>query len=218
MIHLLVDYENVHYTGLVGTEYLSSEDSITIFYSKPCKYIPNYRMQQILESGCKFEICELVRKRKNALDFYIATKVGEILTENSQVNVAIVSKDNGFKSVRDYWNRRLTPTNRLVKNDTISACIISSAEPIARKMLIQSDLQKVELTECLRSYEDLKHTERVRKELKNSFVGTEYEKLIPQIVELFENSNGYRSLYLNSIKELGKNDGLTVYRKIKYVL
>ena len=218
MIHLLVDYENVHYSGLEGTEYLTPEDTLTIFYSKPCRYIPQYRMKHILDSGCKFEICELVSKRKNALDFYIASKVGEIFAEDRNVNVAIVSKDNGFKSVRDYWNVRLNPSSRLVKNDTITSCIISSAEPYQRRINLQQNTSRVELIRALQIYTENEKTVRIKKQLCDTFENTEYEKLIPQIVDIVEGSNDLKNMYISSLKTFGKEKGLGVYRQLKQVV
>ncbi len=218
MIHLLVDYENVHYSGLEGTEYLTPEDTLTIFYSKPCRYIPQYRMKHILDSGCKFEICELVSKRKNALDFYIASKVGEIFAEDRNANVAIVSKDNGFKSVRDYWNVRLNPSSRLVKNDTITSCIISSAEPYQRRINLQQNTSRVELIRALQIYTENEKTVRIKKQLCDTFENTEYEKLIPQIVDIVEGSNDLKNMYISSLKTFGKEKGLGVYRQLKQVV
>lgn len=218
MIHLLVDYENVHYSGLEGTEYLEPDDSVTIFYSEPCKFIPNYRFKHILDSGCKFEICELVSKRKNALDFYIASRVGEIFANDRKANVAIVSRDNGFRAVRDYWNVRLNPTSRLVRNDTIASCIISSAEPIQRRRIIQNNMERVELMKELQVYEENENMKKIKANLYDVFGNTEYVNLIPKIIEIVEKNDGMKMIYISSIKQFGKETGVGVYRQLKKVM
>lgn len=78
MLHFLVDFENVGNQGLQGTSWLNAEDSITIFFSQTKAKIEQRKLQQIIRSKCDFQICRLDKTGKNALDFYIATRVGEI--------------------------------------------------------------------------------------------------------------------------------------------
>ena len=47
------------------------------------------------------------------------------------------------------------------------------------------------------------------------FVGTDYESLISQIVDIVLSSDKPKILYLTSLKSFGKKDGTEVYRKIK---
>lgn len=55
-MYFLIDYENINYKGLEGTEVLEKGDTISFFYSKACEKIVAYRMEDIKSSGCKFEI------------------------------------------------------------------------------------------------------------------------------------------------------------------
>lgn len=217
-MYLLVDYENVNYNGLIGSEYLSPEDNLIIFYSKPCKYIHNYRARQIMDSGCRFDICKLVNKRKDALDFYIAVKVGEILAQDDDVNVGIVSNDKGFKNVKDYWEGRITPINRLVSGETIASCILSSAESTKRKTIVQKNMTRVELENVIQEYKERESLNRIKEALIEEFEKTEYEKLIPQIIDIVEKSSNSKTLYINSLKFFGKEKGLGVYRQLKQVV
>ena len=57
MIHFMIDFENVMGRGLQGCEYLNVNDRVTIFYNKECSQIENKLMQQILSTGCDFDIC-----------------------------------------------------------------------------------------------------------------------------------------------------------------
>lgn len=78
MIHFMVDLENTGSRGLQGVEYLESDDRITIFYSQSCLKIERGKLQQIAEAGSKLNICRLQNVGKNALDFYIASRIGEV--------------------------------------------------------------------------------------------------------------------------------------------
>jgi len=53
------------------------------------------------EWGCEFEICRLKKARKNALDFYIVTRLGEIFGSGYQGVAAIISQDDGFRSAKE---------------------------------------------------------------------------------------------------------------------
>lgn len=212
MIHFLIDYENVNYKGLEGIEYLEPTDSISIFYSDCCQLMEQKNIDIIWEKGCEIELVKLVSKRKNGLDFYIASKVGELFSSNGEINIAIVSNDKGFKAVRDYWNNRLNPTSRLVINDTIASCIVSSAEPQTRKTPIQNAYRKLDIEQVYDTWMELK---KINESMHEKFDGTEFEVIIPDIVDVVKRSKEKKGLYLNSLKTFGRKSGLAVYRRIK---
>lgn len=58
-MYFLIDYENVNYAGLEGTEFLEKGDTVSIFFSDVSDKIVAYRMRDIEMSGCNFEICKL---------------------------------------------------------------------------------------------------------------------------------------------------------------
>ena len=103
LIHFMIDFENTGSRGLQGAEYLQPNDSVTIFYSQACMKIEQRRFCQVKESGCDFHICKLQKPGKNALDFYIASRIGEICGQGYMGMTAIVSNDTGFQAVREYW-------------------------------------------------------------------------------------------------------------------
>lgn len=77
-VYFLIDYENVRNLGMRGTEYLLSSDYVIVFYSESSPNMELRHLNDIQNSGCGFEVCKLLTKRKNGLDFYIATKVVEL--------------------------------------------------------------------------------------------------------------------------------------------
>ena len=76
-MYFLIDYENVRNAGMQGTEYLLPDDHVIVFYSKAAPNMEARHLTDIKKSGCGFSICKLLKVRKNGLDFYIATKVGD---------------------------------------------------------------------------------------------------------------------------------------------
>ena len=54
MATYLVDYENVHHSGLLGIEALSEEDNIVVFYSDNGETIPIYLLDNCSASYILF--------------------------------------------------------------------------------------------------------------------------------------------------------------------
>lgn len=93
-VYFLVDFEN----------------TVILFYSQVCEQIQQGLIRQIMDSACCLEICKLKKQGKNALDFYIATRVGAVFGTGYGGKLAIVSRDQGYAAVRDYWRcRAVTP-------------------------------------------------------------------------------------------------------------
>lgn len=211
-MYFLIDYENVNYAGLVGTEFLEKGDTVSFFYSDKSDKIISYRMRDIEKSGCAFEICKLKNVRKNGLDFYIASKVGEIFAIDRNANIAIISADTGFQAVLDYWRPRLSVQNQLVKSKSVANSILCVNGERARKLLVNEHLERLDLAAEFAKYEE---RNRIKTAITDLFDGTEYEYLIAQIVDIVISSDKPRILYLTSLKSFGRKNGTEVYRKIK---
>ncbi len=211
-MYFLIDYENVNYAGLEGTEFLEKEDIVSFFYSESCDKIIAYRMKDIEESGCTFEICKLKNVRKNGLDFYIASKVGEIFAMDRNARIAIISGDNGFQAVMDYWRPRLSVPNQLIKRKTIAGALISIDGDYERRLLVSNSMKTLDLQTKFTEYEEQK---KIAAEVEELFVNTAYESLVPQIVKMVITFDKPKILYLSSLKSFGKKNGTEVYRRIK---
>lgn len=211
-MYFLIDYENVNYAGLEGTEFLEKGDTVSIFFSDVSDKIVAYRMRDIEMSGFNFEICKLQNVRKNALDFYIASKVGEIFAVDKDAKIAIVSADKDYRSVLDYWTPRLSVPNQLVRCKTLAKAISHVNGEGARKPLVNERMKILDLQTEYGRYEERK---RIVNEITVLFAGTDYEALISQIVDMVISTDKPKILYLTSLKSFGKKDGTEVYRKIK---
>ena len=75
----LIDYENVGNAGMKGCGYLDARDYVIVFYSEARRHMEQRILEQVTASGCAFEICKLYKAGKNALDFYIASRLGELI-------------------------------------------------------------------------------------------------------------------------------------------
>lgn len=215
LIHFMIDYENTRNKGLQGAEYLQADDAVTIFYSQACMKIEWERLRQIKESGCNFRICKLQRTRKNGLDFYIASRIGEIYGQNYTGMVEIVSNDVGFQAVRDYWKSCSSKPRNIILRPDIERCIHSSGGCSVRRRKIGIEKNELNLEEEYKKYAEQR---KIRHALEESFTYTDYEDLIEQIVEIMDESKPLKRLYLDSVKQFGKKNGLCICHKVKQIV
>lgn len=215
MLHFMIDLENTRSKGLQGAEYLTAEDKVTVFYSQTCVQVTYGKMQELLDSGCGLEICRLENAGKNALDFYIASRIREVYGQGFEGSVAIVSNDKGFRAIQDYWKCCVPAPRRIILRPDIEQSIVSANENSIRRMTIQKKLKEINLETEYRKYEE---RIRMRKELENAFEGTGYEPLIDDIMLLIEGRKQRKVLYLNSLKQFGKKNGLEIYNRVKVLV
>lgn len=211
----MIDFENTRSRGLQGAEYLQADDSVTIFYSQACMKIEQGRLEELKKSGCSFELCKLLRSSKNALDFYIASRIGEIYGRGYTGRIAIVSNDTGFQAVKDYWKSCASVSREIILRSDIEKSIFSSGENSFRQKQIGLKKKEMHLEEEYKKYAE---QQRIRKALEDSFVNTDYEELIEHIMGIIVSPKSLKSLYLESIKQFGRRDGLKIYHKIRQIV
>ena len=100
----LIDYENVHASGLAGVENCGIEDEIILLYGNDTFTIPMELHIQIANSKGKVQYHKIERTGKNYLDFQLSTIAGFLVGTTRQTEFVIVSRDSGYDAVLDYWN------------------------------------------------------------------------------------------------------------------
>ncbi len=100
-----IDFENVHSNGFMGIENLTEADKIIIFY-------PNNATIS-LDVHRKLEVSDVIKEyvqvntgSKNSLDFQLSTYLGYAVATNPDDDFYIVSKDNGYSFVEEFWKAR----------------------------------------------------------------------------------------------------------------
>lgn len=209
----LVDYENVGSMGMKGCHYLNESDSVIVFYSESKKNMERRYLESITNSGCTFEICKLCKNGKNALDFYIASKLGELLGNGFEGTTVIVSHDKGFQAVRDYWDKRALHKRRVLLSACVEDGIVSSNENSERTRELKRLRENMTIGGFFTDYTKKMHIKAV---IKSLFEGTEYEGMIEEIQKLMIGKEKTpRMIYLNCLHLFGKDGGLTIYNRIK---
>lgn len=214
-MYFLIDFENVRSNGLRGADLLDKNDYVTLFFSSAAHSCENRYLEEIEQSGCTFDTCKLVKTGKNGLDFYIATRVGEFYGNGHNDRVAIISKDQGFCAVRDYWDVRLPSNKKMILSPTIEKSLIASNENSERVKSLKSKLNSVDIDVFRAKYEERKRLQEVLKQL---FGTTAFVDKLDEIQELVENGDSKKIIYLSSLHRFGRKQGLEIYDRLKPVL
>lgn len=211
-MHFLIDYENVRNLGMRGTEFLLPSDCVIIFYSDASPVIEQRHLNNIQLAGCGFETCKLLKKRKNGLDFYIASKAGALFGAERCQNLVIVSQDGGFQAVRDYWQERSGTKHRVALSESIEHGIIAVNENSNRANLIRSYRKTVDIGQFSAAYQE---KQRIQQVLLTAFEGTEFSDRLQDIQDILRDGASPKVIYLDSLRRFGRKGGQEIYRILK---
>ena len=214
-MYFLVDFENVRSGGLRGVDYLEESDYLTIFFSNAAHSCESRYLEDIERSGCHFDTCKLKNTGKNGLDFYIASRVGEFYGTGHKERVAIISKDQGYKAVRDYWDVRLPSNNKIIISPSVERSLIATNDNSNRVKRLKEKLTGVDIDVFQARYEERMRLQEI---LRQIFGGTGYASKMPEIQNMMETAKTPKVVYLDSLHRFGKRQGLEIYRRIKPVL
>lgn len=209
----LIDYENVGNTGMKGCHYLNASDYVIVFCSEAKKNMERRFLEDITNSGCAFEVCKLCKNGKNALDFYIASKLGELFGSGFEGAAVIVSRDNGFQAVRDYWDKRAVHKRRVLLAACMEDGIASSNENSERVRELKRLRENLAIGGFFADYTEKM---RIKAVIKKLFDGTEYEKMTDEIQKLIVGKEKTsKIIYLNCLHSFGRDGGLAIYNRMK---
>lgn len=211
-MYFLVDFENVRSNGLRGVDYLNKDDYLTLFFSSVAHCCENRYLEAIERSGCAFDTCKLVKAGKNGLDFYIATRVGEFYGNGHYDRVAIISKDQGYRAVRDYWDVRLPSNMKMILSASIEKGLIASNDNSVRVNQLRNKMKNVEIGAFQARYDERK---RLQKILEGIFRETTFADKMDEIQEMVEMGENKKIIYLSALHRFGKRQGLEIYDYLK---
>lgn len=109
MTYYLIDYENVHVSGLNGLSSLKEDDKVVIFYSDNSDSLTFGLHKKLMNALCEVIYQKVETGTKNALDFQLSSYLGYIINENKnkpENKFFIVTKDNGFSVLVSYWKKK----------------------------------------------------------------------------------------------------------------
>lgn len=207
-MYFLIDYENVTLSGFEGSQYLCKDDVLEVFYSDRVPNLTASIYNDILNSGCTLRFFKLVQTGDSALDFYISSRIGELFGLGREDPVVIISKDNDFQAVSDYWLKVSLVKRNVYRWLSIETAISHVKEPGKedRKIEISQRNIKVPIKNIIAEQEKLKDLQAI------TGLSLKEARKLNGLLSLNKNIS---ALYKAIIKEFGMKVGLDTYNKLK---
>ena len=209
-MHFLVDFENVHSSGLRGGDLLTYSDNVTFFYSDAAPKVETGVLRVLFAAGVGLSAIKLKTTRKNALDFYISTSLGELFGRGYDAPAAIISKDGGYAATVEYWANH-TPSRLVVVEGSIIECL-KAVQKDSRSRTAIDMLRPVKIDEAIASYavSRCRHMDLVKT------LNVDYPTA-DRIMTLVEGGVTGRALYNAMVKLLGRAVGQEAYKALHSV-
>ena len=217
MATIIIDYENVKDTGLKGIDSLCEEDKLAVFFSNTCSTISQECVDYIQESGCSFEVVQLKTPRANALDFYQAAYVGELVA-NGETEIALITKDKGFHSIKDYVSGKWSEVQVVVApNVQIALTQFSSPLEAERRKKLQYKMNRVSIdAECRRINADKEYKRKIAQALEEGGFGNQVGNVYDFLK--YAQDKGRKSVYTSALHTFGRQQGTRIYSLIRDVI
>lgn len=117
-----IDSENVHTDCWASVVHkLPSVDRIILFDSPNANKVPLGRVPLLKRSRCSVEVVPCKTGTRNAMDFVIVTKLGEMCYRCPKSDHVIISNDAGYVPAQEYWLSRgvhVTQRGRIVLDES----------------------------------------------------------------------------------------------------
>jgi len=144
----LIDFENVHSEGMVGVDHLTEQDEVVIFYSNNADSITFDALHKLMLCKSKLSYYKIKRGGKNALDFQLSCYLGFRINKDPDAEFYIISKDNGYDFIMDFWECGYTATMPCIKRFNSIRTLLQWVEA-QRKQKLQAAkaLEKLAVTD-----------------------------------------------------------------------
>lgn len=212
-MYFLIDFENVSTSGLKGVEYLLPTDHVSLFYSDVCANCTGSYLRNIGKSHCSFEAVKLLRKGKNGLDSYIASKAGEIRASGYKDAIVIVSRDNGYYAVKDYIDRKYPAAVHIIIAASIEFGVMTRNEQSQRTKDAKYDCSNISIQKFSEQLHELRAEKKI--DVFKSLSETKFIDKGDCIQQIVDADNHKAPVYRKLVHEFGQKDGLDIYRRIK---
>ena len=126
-VQYLVDYENVHETGLIGMDKLTAEDSVFVFHTSKNDRISLSRLDNVQA----WVRVIMVPPGKQSLDMHLGSFLGYLIgKENAEMRFAIVSLDSDYRKIAEFWNDSFQSMDKVRCIPGINYPLVSEFSPM----------------------------------------------------------------------------------------
>lgn len=184
MRYYFIDYENVHQSGLNGIEKLTENDKLIIFYTTNAETLTFSLYEKLILCKAEIQLYKVQCGGKNALDFQLATFLGYILGQNTDIDCHIISNDKGYEYVRNFWkekNVKIKISSDIEGNilkllpAVVSAPVVVKKETDFDKVVKPLNLSKSDKDALLKIFNDsasVKDTSKRKQSISNTITQT----------------------------------------------
>jgi len=189
----LIDYENVQDNGLQGAEFLSSKDSVHLFYSVNAPYAKIKSLSFLHKANLYYHN---VPVGKQSLDMNLVAHLGYLSHKNKGKNViyVIISRDKGFDHVIKYWKDEI-------------GVLITRRECIEIKTEREKAAEKTEKMQTIRK---LLANEKLDNDIINGAAFIVSDNYLAK--------RRKKVIYLTLLSQYGREEGIRIYNVIKHLL
>lgn len=235
----LIDTENVGSTWTNLLKENSKKMDLYVFVTENAKNLNFKLLHELTNTKVNLKIidCEI---GKNSLDFYLASYLGYLIGKNANSSYVVVSQDNGFDHVIEYWNLQGIKVERI---DT-KPVVLKKPKVVRKKKerpittLVSSETRFIPAREALKKEDKKSEKPKTKKPVKKESKKEEKKEIVkvnPQ-VELLQNllidydqekiktvkkvldstpSKQSQDVYVHLVKKLKQEEGLKTYNLLK---
>lgn len=222
-MNILVDYENVNVNGIYGIDALNTDDTVEIFYSDKNNKMDMDVVAVIYNSPCKVLLKKTDKSAPNYLDFQVVCRSSQILNAESQI--AIISKDKGYISVKDFYEKG---GKSVILAESISE-ILAGRIPAQKNTLssLKVEAQEEDMVSAVPEPVKPKKVSRISQKKKLSDEDKQglkealkdlpkhNGKLQQSVIDCFNECNTLGEMHFKLVSDIGRCDGEKAYKIIE---
>ncbi|MDR0528556.1 MAG: hypothetical protein LBG69_02955 [Zoogloeaceae bacterium] len=194
MATYLIDYENIYKNGSSKIPELTADDCVIIFCAKGTKIsVGDCGFLHHSPIKLQLKVMDNKKKVKNYLDFQLASCLGS-LVERGEENFYIISNDNSYGAVIDYWklNRASVNIERIgVEHVKAAAAKLPTSSAPKRDDAIKKKIRALVKDEKLAA---------------NQYA---------DVYNLFLNEKETQGFYIGLVREFKQKQGSSLYKLLK---
>ncbi len=220
----LIDFENVHEEGFKVLGRLGEKDAVYCFFTRNVAKISMAALAGIRSGQLHFVEAE---SGKQSLDLALVSFLGYLIgTRAQEQTFEIVSNDNGFNKVADFWNNRGTGIRvRVRKTVSETRTKTDSGKSVVEGAVSHPESNPEKSLETTASEPD--NTTAERKEQDASVAAalsaaglssTAAEFVLAQAEKYRADKNLKQLVYRAVVKKFGQKTGTQIYNSSKKIL
>lgn len=186
----LIDYENVNKGGLLGSNNLTENDHIIIFFTMNARNIDMHTLANI--GNASLQMIE-VSAGKQSTDMHIVSYIGFLIGKYPECSIVIISNDTDYDNVLQFWADK-----RGVLASRTKAIQYTNTMP---------ETTKLETTVNIGN--------SITKLLKSKYSEVNVTSIVTIVNRYYDRKQKLHPIYTELIAQFGQKEGLQIYKLIK---